>query len=127
MSSKPGLVIVLLLSLAAACSAPPQGDAELYTPAADAVVEDWSDELSGTFREMALLPEAEFIPAWQAEHDRWLTQLQALPGYAPDLETAALYEARRFYEWALGRLYYPRFHGALTRNRAFEPSASYND
>ena len=98
-----------------------------YIAGADAVVNEWNESLTQTFEELSLLPEAAFIEAWQSEHDGWVEKLRAVEGYSPDHPDAERYEARIYYEWALGRLFYPSAHRALADAPDFRPSENYDD
>jgi len=97
-----------------------------YTSGADLIVANWTRSLPATFHKLALLPEDEFIQAWQGEHDRWVAMLRQVDGYNLAAIEAERYEARIFYEWALGRLYYPSAHRALANASDYQPSDNYD-
>lgn len=93
--------------------------------ASEQVAAQWAEELSDRFRTLASEPEEVFIPAWDAELQRWQTaldQAEAEDGTAnEDLRVAIQFE------WGFGRLYYPSWHAGLTENSDFQPSANYHD
>ena len=97
-----------------------------YREGADEVVEQWTAALGPRFRELAVLPENEFVIAWRQELNGWRRQLRAVPGYRAGSKTAERYDARILYEWAIGRLLYPEFHAGLTRSPDFIPSDGYD-
>jgi len=127
MKTHLALVAGLFVTVLACSPSEEPVDPALFRGGADAIMEDFTNDLSGQFRSVVILPEADFIAAWAAERDRWLDLLKSAPGYQAGSADAERYEARIFYEWAQGRLLYPRFHAGLTQNRDFQPSDSYDD
>lgn len=101
--------------------------ADTYSETADAIVAEWTEALAPTFRELAELPEEEFTTAWQSEYEGWISKLRALPGYIAGSTNAERFEARIYYEWAIGRLLYPRYQAGVTSNPDYQPPASYYD
>lgn len=93
--------------------------------ASEQVAEQWATELNDRFRTLAAEPEEVFIPAWDAELQRWQTaldQAEAEDG-APNEDLRVAIQ----FEWGVGRLYYPSWHAGLTEQPEFQPSETYHD
>ena len=119
-------VILGVILLVLFCQSVP-AVAQSFQEEADASIEEWLSDINERFRELAFLPEGEFIAAWQEEYETQIKAVRALPGYDSDAVLADRTEARVLYEWAFGRLLYPAFHAGLTETPDFTPSEQYNE